>query len=707
MKIESVQVHQQGPLKRNFQLNARGMNLIYGPNESGKTYLIEALTGWLFGNSLTNNSRLMQASRTWEPAASGGVRVSGLPGDIESTKDFGPGSSSSLTSLFAGESELPPNFAELLVVRAGESILSSPNDLVMNGFSGRGMLNEMLERVPTVVRNATLGDNDVTGSNMGRIRDFRALRAQRQELQTMRDEYAQDQGIRLESLQSRLGEATTRLSQLNEAKRHYAYRLASQVSDIENQISNQPSDLAQLRRTVEELLREENEVVAKRAQCESIRNDLKHYTWVQNALPEFQNLIQATPTQSGAKSTKSKVILSLVGVLSFFGVGEALLDFSPWVTGGVCLAAILGALFYLWKSNEKAKISPKENPRLIEIEREFKERFGRDLRNLTTFQEQSTQMDEKRGQLSIVERDLESTEREIIRLRGILDARMPELLPDCGQEDWLDGLENRLNNNQTLQVNLAEMRGTLSSLDVSQDNYLQTDPGIEWNPQRYSSLQSDVTDAQTSLENAEGEQTQLKNKIGTAIGQMSENWEELIGGLENKIEETSVSYKKSAAKILAQVCVSAAVRNLQQQEDQVIAQNLQAPEAIEDLRKIGGERFSGFGWKEGNLSVISEDGREDSIDHLSTGANEQVMNALRILFSRRYLGESAGFLLLDDAFQNSDYKRRSRLVEHTLELVRDQGWQIFYFTMDNHLRDLFKERSESLLGENFAYQELT
>ena len=49
-------------------------------------------------------------------------------------------------------------------------------------------------------------------------------------------------------------------------------------------------------------------------------------------------------------------------------------------------------------------------------------------------------------------------------------------------------------------------------------------------------------------------------------------------------------------------------------------QNLQAPEVIEDLRRIGGERFSGFSWKEGNLSVVGEDGQECSIDPLSTGA---------------------------------------------------------------------------------------
>jgi len=48
MRISDILVHQQGPLKKNFNLEAKGMNLIYGPNESGKTFIIEALMQWLF-----------------------------------------------------------------------------------------------------------------------------------------------------------------------------------------------------------------------------------------------------------------------------------------------------------------------------------------------------------------------------------------------------------------------------------------------------------------------------------------------------------------------------------------------------------------------------------------------------------------------------------------------------------------------------------
>jgi uncharacterized protein YhaN len=104
---------------------------------------------------------------------------------------------------------------------------------------------------------------------------------------------------------------------------------------------------------------------------------------------------------------------------------------------------------------------------------------------------------------------------------------------------------------------------------------------------------------------------------------------------------------------------------------------------------------------------MDNQGRSGSLDFLSTGAKEQVMIALRMMFARRYLGDVPGFLLLDDAFQHSDWNRRELLVDHTLRLVRERGWQVFYFTMDNHLRDLFKARAEIQLGGDFAYHELS
>jgi uncharacterized protein YhaN len=89
---------------------------------------------------------------------------------------------------------------------------------------------------------------------------------------------------------------------------------------------------------------------------------------------------------------------------------------------------------------------------------------------------------------------------------------------------------------------------------------------------------------------------------------------------------------------------------------------------------------------------------------LSTGAREQVLLALRVGFSSIAMRGQTAFLILDDAFQHSDWQRRGNLVGQIANLV-DSGWQVFYFTMDDHIRGLFSDAGKRF-GERFKYVEL-
>ena len=68
-------------------------------------------------------------------------------------------------------------------------------------------------------------------------------------------------------------------------------------------------------------------------------------------------------------------------------------------------------------------------------------------------------------------------------------------------------------------------------------------------------------------------------------------------------------------------------------------------------------------------------------------------------FTAKLLGQDSLFVILDDAFQHSDWQRREKLVQHLTEMAR-LGWQIIYFTMDDHIRGLF-EKQGSVLGQAY------
>lgn len=102
--------------------------------------------------------------------------------------------------------------------------------------------------------------------------------------------------------------------------------------------------------------------------------------------------------------------------------------------------------------------------------------------------------------------------------------------------------------------------------------------------------------------------------------------------------------------------------------------------------------------QERGLTLITDSDEEYPLADISTGAREQAFLALRIGFASITMKGHTAFLILDDAFQHSDWQRRASLVNQTLSLVR-AGWQVFYFTMDDHIRD---QRSSHCILKSLA-----
>jgi uncharacterized protein YhaN len=103
--------------------------------------------------------------------------------------------------------------------------------------------------------------------------------------------------------------------------------------------------------------------------------------------------------------------------------------------------------------------------------------------------------------------------------------------------------------------------------------------------------------------------------------------------------------------------------------------------------------------------LSTDDDEEYRLSQISTGAKEQVFLALRIGFSSLMMQGETAFLILDDAFQHSDWPRRTNMIDEVLQLV-NHGWQVFYFAMDDHIRDSFVKIGTKL-GDRVRTVELT
>ena len=158
MKLSEILVHQQGPLKKNFHLKSKRFNLIYGPNESGKTFIIEKLLEKLFPN---DKRRL----RTWS---------SQIPILVKTTR--------SLELIQSSEAKL----SELLVVQAEETLISEPDKLVRKNLSKLGMLEDAKDKIfkdhRTILNSAYISNQEVHGNNTGLIQKFRNARDEKKRL---------------------------------------------------------------------------------------------------------------------------------------------------------------------------------------------------------------------------------------------------------------------------------------------------------------------------------------------------------------------------------------------------------------------------------------------------------------------------------------------------------------------------------------------
>ena len=345
-------------------------------------------------------------------------------------------------------------------------------------------------------------------------------------------------------------------------------------------------------------------------------------------------------------------------------------NWSEWFPGiAISISFFTLAIFY----NFFGKIPNKQK-------KEYKEKFSvEDPINLSTFEDKISDFDRLKGEIVGIEKDINELQEEIEKLKK-------EILPilDYSQISknggYSSSVEALIEEKKSDESELKRISGYLEGLgDVE---HVKEEPNVVWNQSEYNKLLEELQDVQSDLNSLDSDK----------------------------------DYKEIASELIALTCIKEAIDELQKQENEFISQKLL--EKSEQLQFVVPGRFSRLSWDGENLMIEDSTSRIDYITGrpkkqrsqlatLSTGANEQLMLLLRKIFAEDYFDEESGFLLLDDAFQHSDWERRESLVDYILQLVEDHDWQIFYFSMDDHLATLIHERASARLGSDFAYKQLS
>jgi len=710
IRIERIQVNRDGPLQDDFLLEPASFNLVFGRNETGKTYLVEAIIKMLFG--VGKHSPFKGILRPWE--ARGAIRIAGLPGCVEAVSFApSPGEGEQFGSYFEGSGTvLPPDFAKLLVVRAGETHLSGSagdgvgEDILKNCLSGEGLLDELEGRILATIQSAEISDDDIVGHNKGPLRDRAQSIAEREALEELLERVNQRSFGDARSLAQAKVEKEEELAHLDLAKRYHANCLQEQVDDLERSIGQLPGE--QDLGVIEGHLRSFREKVSRRQEeterLAAMAPKIENLSWVSQAIPLYADLIG----RDDEDKDSSRPLFLVLALFAFADVVACGFFGQLWGLGLGAIFAVIFGWLYLRRRPREDVPKPGEVAELERLQTDYESRFGETLANLPVIRAREKKLTAEGQRADVLRENLRTLESEISSARQEVESAFRRFAEQgVPEEHWDEQLASWRRERQELDKRRGQVERQLVALQVPPDRYLADNPELEWNSARAKELTDEISGIELRISEEEDDAHQLRADVaGVADLSVTDPWSKLLDGLERKRREVARTYKEQTAEIIGKKCVHLALAEASQGESERIANNLLDPRLNADLLAVTGSydklRRSG----DGILRLRNQ--REDEFDlsMLSTGAKEQVMLALRVAFASKVLGDAKAFLILDDAFQHADWDRREAMVDHTLQLVKDRGWQVFYFTMDNHLRDLFRDRAAAILPEDHRMVDL-
>jgi hypothetical protein len=693
VSIDEIQIRNLGPLDR-LTFHPARINLIYGQNEMGKTFLVEFLIASLFRNVKSYGLRdLAGQGRVW------------LKGLEKNRVAFGPGSSGKLDDYLAGDMPgLPPDFSRLLVVKGAEVNLAGTgrhtDKSVIKGFlSGQDLLERKIGKINKTVQEIRLEQGVIHGPRRNPLKEREERENQLRRIDRLMEQIdAEYSGGPRKLLEEEKNRIAQEMDLQERARRYSAGRLFQEIQNLERDKNRIDTErLKQIRELLGRrghLTREQKE---KKEALDIAGKKSLHYTWLKQARVVYEKTLMgetAKPRPWMGVLTLAAALLS--ALLLLFRIHEG--------AGAALVLVIVFASLYLRQSQ---RIRGREEMRgeRIGLEREFKERTGKDLSGLPLLEAELDEQTEAHSRMTLlkdqVRKNVQDAGRVDQEIQNVMEALAGEPADARRAPQFLKDLEARY---RDLEMAIQEKKVDLARLQVESGNYEKNDPGTRFSYKRKEELESKNRRVTEKIQAEKYRLDALKQDICRETGDdINVDWETLVDHLSMHRDGVVLDFRQKTAEILGQWSVFQTCLDLRKGEDARLEQALQSPVVLEPMKKMTG-RYEKVRFQEENL-MVSDSLGEFPLGSLSTGAREQVLLAMRMgLSNRLFQAQGPFFLILDDAFQYSDWSRRELLVNHVFQMA-EMEWQVFYLTMDDHLRKLF-EKAGAALGKDFKMLDL-
>ncbi|MHA1280111.1 MAG: ATP-binding protein [Candidatus Helarchaeota archaeon] len=691
------------------QINARGLgplegftqelglvNLIYGLNEHGKTFLVEFLIRSLFDNHKNFKLRGLTSS--------GKVSVSGL---ADQEISFSPKSRIKLGSYLEDFGMgLPTDFSKLLVVKGADLDFDSnieggmDKNSIKAFLSSEEILNRIKKEIPVTIQKATINNGIVQGERRGKMKTRGEIKESIDQLDSLYGEISKKvSGSSYSRAMDEKKLLDNQISLQEQAKQHKAFVLSAKLSQKKNEFDEyKRKKFDDLVENYHEYFRQKNDQLQTGIDLENAKDKSINYEWLNNAQTEYERL---TKVAGEYKKTGGawKWVLFGGGLVSII-VGAVLSmveqTYIFCMVPGLVALIISGLLIYYYDKADKDNFALQEDmDELKNLKEEFLERIGQKLSSKTSIIT-AIEGDAKFYYLiDTYESSLKETKRSLEDLSLKIQSSLSNFNSQVnGEEDWEHAIDDLKMSRSSLDVEIRNSEKELSKLNISEEKQLEEFNGVEFSESILADLRDHLDLIEEEIRNEESEFNVIRNKAIAVLNFKDDpTWEDVLSEIQIRNSSKRKEYKETCSDIIAGFVVNQVVDEIKSHEDEKIKRALSLPNITAPIMEVT-DKYEGISL-EGDKIMVNSSFEDFYLSDLSTGAREQVLLGIRLGLISKLFGNNKGFLILDDAFQHSDYERRKKLVNKMFRLA-ESNWQILYFSMDDHIASLFDKNGKKL-----------
>ena len=587
IKIDQIHARNLGPIaEADYSLKA--VNLFYGKNESGKTYLTEFLLRSIFKDAKDWSLRNFDAS--------GYVSVTGLgPEPIH----FSPESTPKIEDHWAESLPgLPLNMGRLLAVKSADLSFSSKDpggvgrDVLRDALTSQHLINSIRDSIPATVQKAELIGSEIIGRKQGKLKDLEEITTSLAEINTLLEEIENEYSRgTLQQIKLQTAAINRELDEQQAAKEHHALLLWNEQQRLAAEREKYSDEvLLAIRDQIRETQRFQADLDAIKKKLTELAPHLELYSWLKKAIQVWE--------KNKLEQTKLPSIATLIigGCVLLFGLGTLLIQellslqgyFWAGLTGvilGAGIAIYYGFRYYQWTTQ------PTEAEERTTIQAAFKKKFGHRMGGLTDLLHQLEGLEKDFHQKELLDEELVRINAKLESGQDKVEIGLQELVKDVPpSSDWDQIIDDLFNRARDLDQDLGQAALAFAKLNIEEGRFRTDPPPSDYDAQRVTELSDLIAELDKNHAKQESDLNDLKVRACARTGDSpSENWDLILSNLRLEEKRMREERIKLIAELTAMIGLTSILDQLAAEEDQKIISTINSKAFSSLLQRLTGK----------------------------------------------------------------------------------------------------------------------